>query len=153
LVDRLVAALDDSGDKDLFESTLSSADQHICEQVAATQYLSCQVPQELYLQIGDAQPLVVPKSNSLTDNLLRTTLGCEEKSSFFYLDSQTPTCRSSIVQPAARSKPENNVNNWPSGNMLKAIATAIWLLTASPLWQVLDWLFNGQSSITSMTVT
>lgn len=79
MVDRVVVALESSADRGRFESMLGSLEQQISEEVAAVQYRQSGVPQELYWQTAQARPLALPKANSLTDNYLRTTLGCEER--------------------------------------------------------------------------
>jgi hypothetical protein len=79
LVDRVVVALESSSDRGRFENTLNTLEQQISEEVAGLHYRQSGVPHELYWQPSQAKPLALPKANSLTDNYLRTTLGCEEK--------------------------------------------------------------------------
>ena len=46
---------------------------------AAQNYLNSPIAKDLYDHPHKTTKLEVPKNNSLTDSMLRSTLGCEEK--------------------------------------------------------------------------
>lgn len=76
-MDQVLVALESSSDRGRFECMVGNLEQQISEEVAAIHYRQSGVSQELYWQTAQARPLALPKANSLTDNYLRTTLGCD----------------------------------------------------------------------------
>jgi hypothetical protein len=144
MLDRIVSELDITADKGLFECTLNSLDQQISEEVAALHYRHSPVSQELYLNHTQAHPLAIPKSNSLTDNYLRTTLGCEETYPPSHSASPSPTYKSSTAPTAAGRKNGNNGRKWQSGSSQRALAIAIWQRMVNPSWEGCDWPYSDQ---------